>query len=527
MFDFHDMTQPGRVTEFTSLLRMGQFPPRMAPELSNNLGFPIFNFYAPGAYWITSILDISGLSAVMALKWSFMLGIALAGVGMYFYLKETFDEWAAYLGATLYITATYFATEIVIRGNLGEVWFLSFLPWAFYLTKRFSRKPSRLSYLGLVIVLWGLFTVHNIFSLLAFPLLIVYFLSVKAPLRTWGAFLLATVLSSYFWIPLLGEMNLTQAVNIAQNTRYQDHFLCFNQLWSSNGWMFGASLPGCFDGMSFKIGKIPFFMAAMGLGSVIFWSILRKESLRKKLEPLYQVAIFMGSIFLMLPASSWIWANFGLATFQFPWRFMILVMFSGSYLGAYFVFHFPKLIRILLVVPIVLVSFWVGRKYFVKPLYSLPDYQAKYNTRDYRVKTLSYLMPEYLTSKANFIYWQRFDPRREEADKLTMKITGPVMTKQPVKVLENEWFRKTFEVKEPGQIVINLHYFPYWQITHNGRPLIPQKFDKLGRPVLNMESGIVEIEYSQSLLQKLANGLTVIAMLTLLILVLRRPWKYS
>ena len=144
MFTFHDETQAARVEQFTQNLTSFHIPPRMAPEFSYGMGYPVFNFYAPFAYYVTSILNILGLSVIAALKTSFLLALLGAFLGMYLFLKELFDKSSALFGATLYITSSFIPVEIFVRGNLSEMWFIALFPITLFLlvknSKVFTKK---------------------------------------------------------------------------------------------------------------------------------------------------------------------------------------------------------------------------------------------------------------------------------------------------------------------------------------------------------------------------------------------------
>ena len=90
MFTSHDSSQPARIVEFVYNIQHLQLPPRIAPHWSFGLGFPVFNFYAPTAYWITSLINIIGLSVIDSLKLSYLLSMVLASIGMYLFLKNFF-----------------------------------------------------------------------------------------------------------------------------------------------------------------------------------------------------------------------------------------------------------------------------------------------------------------------------------------------------------------------------------------------------------------------------------------------------
>src|SRR3989338_1991950 len=110
MFEFHDETQVGRIESMVISLKALKLPPRLAPEYSFNLGFPVFNFYAPAAYWITGIIAVMGVSSILAVKLSFMIAVVCAFLALYYLCSRFFDHYSSLLGASVYVTSTYFAT---------------------------------------------------------------------------------------------------------------------------------------------------------------------------------------------------------------------------------------------------------------------------------------------------------------------------------------------------------------------------------------------------------------------------------
>src|SRR5206468_3841834 len=124
-------------------LTHGQIPPRISPHMSFKMGYPVFTFYAPFAYWVSSALNLSGFDVADSLKLSFLIAIILGALGMYYFLRSFFGMVASIFGAALYACSPYVAVEIFVRGNLGEVWFLGLLPWTLYFYFHNSFRPSR------------------------------------------------------------------------------------------------------------------------------------------------------------------------------------------------------------------------------------------------------------------------------------------------------------------------------------------------------------------------------------------------
>ena len=62
-FPIHDNTQVQRVFEMSKSLRDGMFPVRWVSDMGYGFGYPIFNFYAPlayyfGAFWVQLFLEL-------------------------------------------------------------------------------------------------------------------------------------------------------------------------------------------------------------------------------------------------------------------------------------------------------------------------------------------------------------------------------------------------------------------------------------------------------------------------------------
>lgn len=534
MFSFHDPTQVGRVTSFVKNLKVGNFPPRLAPEYSFQLGFPVFNFYAPTAYWITSLLVLAGMSSVTAVKLSFFLVMLVSFFGMLFFLYVLFSTlslshkniYAALVGASVYVSSTYFATEIIIRGNLAESWLLALLPLALGLTVENSKKKSRVVFFLTTIILAFLFTSHNVLSLFVIPFVFIFIFFFSAKERNLWAFFLALLIDSYFFIPALLEGSLVQAAQIAKEYPYADHFLCLKQLWTANGWDFGGSLPGCeADTMSFKIGKIQLIFAFLGFIMLFFEIVLKRKIERKKL-PIYFIAIAAsGALFLTTYYSQFIWDAFSsvMAIFQFPWRLVAFGIFGVGVLAGYVFKYFSRNILKFVTTVIILILFLPGRKYFIKPLISFDQYNLQFNSSEYFTKHIAYKLPEYLVTGADLQYWRSLEPMLDKPAEISMNFYQPLDSSTEQTIIKNEPFEKMVIVKNSASAVVNIHYFPFWKISVNDIPVIPEKFDRLMRPIISVkQNDTIKIRYEQTTIEKTGNLLSLFG-LGLLILI---PYFY-
>lgn len=506
MFDFHDDTQAARIQQFALNIKAGMIPPRVAPDLSFGLGFPVFNFYAPFSYWITTAIHLIGVPIPIAIKTSFLLAIVSAFIAMYLFLQRFFSEEASLLGGAFYSSSIWFAIEIFVRGNLGEIWFLALFPLTLYVLHLHSEKPNRVTFVLSTLILSSLFTVHNVLSLVSLIIVGSYILLLPHKKQLLSIFVLALILSSYFLIPAFLESRLTYASFVAEKTNYQDHFLCLKQMWTAPTWEFGGSGPGCdADTMPFVLGKIHIVLGLLGMGA--FLLRFRREKKHKKIYSFIGI-IGLVSLFLTLYSSSFIWNLFAsvFSLFQFPWRFLVfgsfLLAFFSGYLFNVIQIPYRKIVTLIFIVIILFTS----SKYFSKPwLYSTNEILINLASEKYITQKAAYHMAEYLPKTADYDYWRSFE-------------------NNPMKFVKAPPFQKEYFGNRGGTITLNIHYFPFWRIMINGKEYIPGSFDKLGRPVISVsESSTIVVNYQQTLIEQLGNIFTIVASVLMFCILLYKP----
>ncbi|QQS44077.1 hypothetical protein IPM65_00525 [Candidatus Roizmanbacteria bacterium] len=507
----HDETQPARIIEFAFDIRNGHIPPRISPHMSFGMGYPIFNYYAPTAYWITSSLLLAGLDVTASLEVSYLAAFLLAFIGMYLFLKKYFNEVPALIGGLAYVSSPFIAVDIFIRGNLAEMWFFALFPFGLWILTVVSKRSIGIA----AVILAFVFTSHNIFSLVSVPLLILFALIQKN--RIWGALSIALglLLSSYFLIPALSELKLVQASDIATITQYQNHFLCPYQVWYSQ-WGFGGSSVGCInDGMSFMLGKIQILAGLAGLG--YFFYQLKKTKKSFSWLTVGMAGLLLGSFFMTTAYSLFLWKAFEpiLSVFQFPWRFLLFVIFGLAFFTAYLLDTIPKKWKLLAAVMISIGIFYLNPKFFTGNMRSVQTVINTFASDSYIFNTSAFKVAEYLPITADYEYWRTLEGKKAET-------TGPIalQPEQEVQVLRNEPFEKIAVVRSQHDVALNIHYAPYWIISREGKQIIPTTFDKLGRPIIDVSSAEFEtitIRYQETMIEHVANGITAVGGIIILI----------
>lgn len=413
MFTFHDSTQPVRIQQFVLNLKQLKIPPRVAPDFSYGLGFPVFNFYAPFSYWLTSGINLIGFDIISSLKLSFLLAIVLGFFGCFLFLKSFFDFLPSLLGGILYITSLYIPLNVFVRGNLAEIWFLALFPLGFLFIYKNSLKNNKITLVVTSIVLSFLLTSHNIFSLVSLPVIFIFIFLLKNKKQNILSLAIALLLTAYFWLPALTEMKYTWAKEVATLTNFNDHFLCPNQLWQSN-WGFGGSTKGCInDGMSFKIGKGQTIFFILGILLFIYKTFIKKNRINKLFLFFLFYSLFF--IFLTLYQSKPLWELLSplLSIVQFPWRFIGPSLVGVAFFSAYFFHHLKIPLKNILIVIVLVTAVVINGRYFYGQEMKKDLFEGKFLSQEYIEKKAAYAVAEYLPKTIDYQYWRSLEKKKE------------------------------------------------------------------------------------------------------------------
>ncbi|MGA2968144.1 MAG: 6-pyruvoyl-tetrahydropterin synthase-related protein [Candidatus Levyibacteriota bacterium] len=411
-FPMHDDTQVARVYEMAKGLTDGMFPVRWSADLGYGFGYPLFNFYDPLPYYLGGIIEVIGLNALLATKTMMALGVILAGVSMYFLGKEFWGKPGGILSALFYMYAPYHAVDIYVRGDVAEFWAYAFIPLVFLgLYKIYKEEKWR--YVVLAAISFALVVIsHNLTAMMISPFLILFaaYLMFKAKkkrvaLYSLAAFVIGTLLAAFYWLPAILEMPYTNvSALIGGGSNFRDHFVCLGQLWTSP-WGYGGSVKGCVDGLSFMIGKYHillslclFIFALAALISKKYFAAFSKEKL---VILVLSFSGFLISIFFTLQISQPIWELIRpMAFLQYPWRFLLTIVFFASFMSGSLFWIMGKLIKgkLILTASVVLLSCFlvlVSVKFFVPEKYLPVDSGYYTNTLALQWRT-SKISDEYL-----------------------------------------------------------------------------------------------------------------------------------
>ncbi len=314
-----------RLAELSRLVRGGVWYPRWAPDFYYGYGYPIFNYYAPLTYYVGLLpMLLWGATAVQGVKFVFVLGLLLAGLGMYGFVRDTWGRNAGILAAAVYLYAPYLQyVDPHARGDLAESFSFGLFPLALWALDRLRRQPTAANWLAATLLTAAIILAHNLMAMVLFALLLAWCLwwwpalPAQTRWRLAAALLLGVGIAAFFWLPVALEqdaVNLRTLIGPGSHFDFRNHFLSWDTLLAPSRWLdWGATEPD----FVFNLGLAPWLLAAAGLAA---WRRQRGDQRRQTAFFAVAAAVLL---LLMLPISTWVWQTAPLLPFlQFPWRLL-------------------------------------------------------------------------------------------------------------------------------------------------------------------------------------------------------------
>lgn len=474
--------------QMDAVIKMGKFPPRFVPDLSFGFGYPLFNYVFPLPFYVGEIFHLLGLSFVDSIKTVFLISIPVSGYFMYKFLKEHTSFWLALAGAIIYIYTPYRATDIYIRGAIGEIFAFIFPPLIAYAISKIAREKDWkwVSLLGLSTA--GLLLSHNIMAYMFFPFLVILSFIVGFKLKTLFGFILGLLISIYFWLPAIAESGLMKYDTVFN---FVDHFPTIRQLITPF-FGYGASVAGPYDGMSFFMGTANLVLIAVAL---VFYKKVNKVAL-------WALGMIAISVFMMNFRSTFLWRNLPLIPFfQFPWRFLSLTTFATSILVIVLdKFKYGKQVGMVLIVGVVALNF----SYF-KPHDFLGRTDEYYLNRYIPTPVAS---EEYLKTQEEYLRLPRDTEKRPE-------------TRSAYMGLDN-----SFEVDYKEETVFNYskYYFPGWEAHVDGNKVEVVAGKPYGQVEFKVPAGehTVDISFEETPFRKILNIVSLLSLIVAITMIFRR-----
>lgn len=348
-FPMQDDLQAFRIFEMDKCFKELQFPCRWVPDPGYQYGYPQFLYYPPNVYYFGEIFHLIGFQFIDSVKILFVLGFVLSAFFMFLFLKNFLGVWPGFVGSLLYTYIPYKAVEVYVRGAMSEFWSLVFFPLLFWSSYMLVKK-GKLNYLCFFALSVGLLlTTHNLMSLIFFPVLGIWILSLLILEKKWKeivkifiAGILGLGLAAFFTLPVLFERQFAHTESLLGGYfDYRQHFIDLYQIFISNNWGYGSSYLGPGDDLSLTTGHIQWILA---LFAIIIGVLNFKKSKSLSILTFVLSATELFVLFMMHQKSSFIWSPLTFLSYlQFPWRFMAVSIFLLSILGAISIYQISKL----------------------------------------------------------------------------------------------------------------------------------------------------------------------------------------
>jgi len=525
-FTIHDDEQIARLYDLNQALLAGHIPPRIAPNLGFGFGYPFFNFYPSFAYYVAEFFHLFGFGYIVSTKLMIAAGFFLAAFFMYLLAKEIFGKWEAVLSSVAYTFISYHAIDVYVRGALAEFFAFVFLPLIFWsLIKLQKELKSRYIIVGSISVA-SLVLSHNLVAFMSTPFIAVFILYLFFAskfnrmfiLYIFTLFLLGFGLSAYFSLPSYFERGYT-LINIltSELANYNLHFVCLHQLWDSP-WGYGGSIPGCYDGISFEIGKIQLVLSVIAIILAFLFLRDKKQSKNFKFIALF-FALLIFSAFFMTKYSKPIWDTLPpLWYIQFPWRFLIFSSFFSSLLcaGAVSFLHSEKIRGITVTILVVALISTNLNKFTPQRFFNTTD--SKYTSLEkirWETSSLAYeYVPKGISTKKSKENTTQVNITENEIKKSDFAVVSGEMS---VTELSEKPQEKKFnvDVKKNGIFRINTFSFPGWvlYVNREKRGLTDKNKLKLIDVSLSQGSYVIEAKFTDTPVRTAGNTISILSII--------------
>lgn len=522
-----------RLAELSRLIRGGEFYPRWAPNFYYGYGYPIFNYYAPLTYYLGLPIELlPGLDAVSGVKFVFVLGILLAGWGMFGFVAENWGDPAGYIAAAVYLYTPYIQyVDPHARGDLAEAFSFALFPLTLWSLDRLRRQAGPARFILATLLVAAIILCHNLMAMLFFGLLLGWALwqlffrqpnTINVP-----CFIMPLVagvgLAAFFWLPVALEqnaVNLSTLIGDGGHFDFRNHFLTIRELIRFSPRLdWGATEPE----FALNLGVGQWLLAGLG---IVGWRIGRRQSLT------FFVVGLAFLLFLMQAVSTPLWELVPLLPFlQFPWRLLgpaaaLLAIVAGGGVGLLVENSQLPLRQWLPAGAITLVLL------FALPLSQVPPWPADFGGTNIPALTRIELLGRWLgtTSTADFVP-ATVDvlPRRNDAlieqllanqqpiDRVN-RLSLPEVTTVTSEEISPLHFRYRVASEREFRLRLFLFAFPGWQATIDGKVVAGE----IGRPegflvvVVPAGNHIVEVQFVNTPARQLAwllSGLSLVVTL--------------
>lgn len=317
--------------EFSAQLWSGDIYPRWLMRMNAGLGSPIFFFYPPIPYYITSLfkpLFINDLEGWYPLALSTLTALVASGWTAYLWLRTISDRKSALIASILYMVLPYhLGVDLYNRFDFTEYWAFVWMPLILYFSNKIidGHKSNivglALSYALLAMTHPSTFLIFSLFLIFYVLFITVKRQRKKALLHLFLALGLGIGLSTIYWLPALA---MQKDVDL--------EFMSKGHLSYAIDFLFIKTFPS----REFLWEYLEIIsLLTVAVICCAFISTRHSSSGTFRHEANFWSAAGVLAIFMTLPLSRPIWeVLLPLQKIQFPWRFSTVLTLATTALLA-------------------------------------------------------------------------------------------------------------------------------------------------------------------------------------------------
>ncbi|MEO8609060.1 MAG: 6-pyruvoyl-tetrahydropterin synthase-related protein [Chloroflexota bacterium] len=525
-----------RIFAMSTLLAHGNLWPRWVPWFHLGYGYPIFNYYPPGVFYLGGLLGLLGLSIPLAFNIVAAMAWIIGSIGTYGLARRLLPGTGALLAAMLWSYAPSRLFEVWDQGSLPQMMAAALVPWVLWGILIAATKPTRRSLVYIGLPFAGIILCHQPITLIGGlflgPAALIIPL-VNAPrdwrtlFRRWmatlGGMALGVGLAAIFLIPLAAELRYVRASDQASDViaYLTSNFLQPSEIFAQPPAMDLTDLR--FE-LPTTLGLVGGIFGVLGLMALIY---------RKKYRWALALSAAMAfALFMMLQASLPVWEFVPLMVqLRFPERFLRVAVVFLALLGGASLWLIPErwrpagLALALLVVLAGALPMVYPNQAFVTWKNLSPTDEIDMEKTDHIWGTTSYDEFNPLWGKkpgwdTNMPYEEyRTDPLLIQVDIIDRMQQAPDLQ---VEQLGGATNRVTVTSARP--VHFRQFYFPGWTATMDGKPVDVYPEDEVGAITIDVPAGehIITLTYTGTPEQTIGALVTLISIGLVGVLLYRR-----
>jgi 6-pyruvoyl-tetrahydropterin synthase related domain len=528
IFGFPHPTHDGRshaiwYFNFAAQFWKGDLYPRWLTNLNGGLGSPVFFFYHPAPYFITSLFQpffdgsphawrILGLSAALALL--------LSGLFMYVFLRPKMSGRAAVLGSVLYMALPYhFAIDLHTRGAFAELWSFVWMPLVLFFADKVGQR-NVWPVAGLAASYSLLIMTHLPTTLIFSVIPPLYVLRsarreevIRLMLLTGSGMGLGVGLASIYLFPaMLGQDSVS--MHVMRGDDYEHWFLFPH--------------PTGVLHKDFMRALFWIVLTTTGMGASA-WYLARRHRLQSiRQEAPFWAAVGLVSVFMMFSVSKPIYQLIPpLQLIEFPWRFNTILVLAAAILLACGMASVEKPNRNSIVLALV----FGGAVLFHFIIFTVPPLQRTsfseprhlhLSPSAWKIHNSKLDKPEYRPR------WVKVDVRR-----IVARIRGNPNGINSARVVDghgiivaSEWKPRhlTLSLQASSDVIVEINhfYYPEWTAILNEKTrLTTQPSDREGLIRVKVPAGshILKLRLAKSNLERTGQRIALVSLLILVALI--------